>query len=84
MINPFFKNTGPFHIEKLLSKVDIKNIDNYKKDKIFDIKDLTSATKKDLTFFHSKKYSLLASKTNASYCVTLENLSHFLPRLVRK
>ena len=67
MINPFFKNTGPFSIEKLLSKISIQNTDNYKKDKIFDIKDLTTATKKDLTFFHSKKYSSLASKTKASY-----------------
>ena len=79
MINPFFKNTGPFNIEKLLSKVNIENINNYKKNKIFDIKDLSSATNKDLTFFHSKKYSFLASKTKASYCVTLENLSQFLP-----
>ena len=84
MTNPFFKNTGPFNIEKLLSKVDIKNIDSHKKDKIFDIKDLTTATKKDLTFFHSKKYSSLASKTNASYCVTLENLSKFLPTTCKK
>ena len=81
MINPFFKNIGPFNIEKLLSKVSIDNSRNYIKDKIFDVKDLTAATKKDLTFFHSKKYSLLASKTNASYCVTLENLSHFLTKL---
>ena len=84
MINPFFKNTGPFDIEKLLSKISIQNTENYKKDKIFDIKDLTTATKKDLTFFHSKKYSLLASKTKASYCVTLENLSHLLPKTCKK
>jgi len=50
VINPFFKNTGPFNIENLLSKISIQNTDNYKKDKIFDIKDLTTATKKDLTF----------------------------------
>ena len=72
MTNPFFKNIGPFNIDKLLIKTNTDNKENFKKDKIFDIKDLTSATKKDLTFFHSKKYSLLASKTNASYCVTLE------------
>ena len=84
MINPFFKNTGPFNIEKLLSKVSIENSKNYKKDKIFDVKDLGSATKKDLTFFHSNKYSSLASKTNASYCVTIENLSQFLPVSCKK
>ena len=79
MINPFFLNTGPFNIEKLLSKINIENSENYVKDKIFDVKDLISATNKDLTFFHSKRYSSLASTTKASYCVTLENLSQFLP-----
>ena len=27
MLNPFFKNVGPFNIERLLSKIDIKNKD---------------------------------------------------------
>ncbi|MDA9178132.1 UDP-3-O-(3-hydroxymyristoyl)glucosamine N-acyltransferase [Candidatus Pelagibacter sp.] len=84
MINPFFKNTGPLNIEKLLNKIDIENTENYSNDKIFDVKDLISATNKDLTFFHSKKYSLLASTTKASYCVTLENLSQFLPSSCKK
>ena len=84
MINPFFKNNGPFNIEKLLNKINIENLENYSKDKIFDVKDLISATNKDLTFFHSKKYSLLASTTKASYCVTLENLSQFLPSSCKK
>ena len=84
MINPFFINTGPFNIEKLLSKINIKNSENYLKDKIFDVKDLISATNQDLTFFHSKKYSSLASTTKASYCVTLENLSQFLPNTCKK
>ena len=84
MINPFFKNTGPFNIEKLLSKIKVENNENYQKDKIFDVKDLISATKKDLTFFHSKNYSELASKTKASYCVTLNSLSQFLPNSCKK
>ena len=84
MTNPFFKNTGPFNIEKLLDKSDIENKENYKKDKIYDVSDLENATKKDLTFFHSKNYSILASKTKASYCVTLESLSKFLPNSCKK
>ena len=84
MLNPFFKNVGPFKIERLLIKTNIINKDNYKKDKIYDVTDLGSATNKDLTFFHSKKYSLLASKTKASYCLTLENLSQFLPNTCKK
>ena len=48
------------------------------------VSDLITATNKDLTFFHSKNYSELASKTKASYCVTLDNLSKFLPDTCKK
>ena len=84
MLNPFFKNVGPFNIEKLLKKTDIKSKENFKKDKIYNVSDLVNATEKDLTFFHSKNYSELASKTKASYCITLDNLSHFLPEKCNK
>ena len=79
MLNPFFKNNGPFKIDTLLKNVSIKNNDNYSKKKISDVKDLASATNNDLTFFHSKKYSSIAEKTKASYCITVENLKQFLP-----
>ena len=79
MLYPFFKNVGPFTIDKLISKFDIENKVKFKKDKIYNVADLSSATNKDLTFFHSKNYSELASKTKASYCITLESLSNFLP-----
>jgi len=84
MLNPFFKNFGPFKIEKLLKKINIDNKENFKNDKIYNVSDLSSATNKDLTFFHSQNYSELASKTKASYCVTLENLSKFLPDTCKK
>jgi len=84
MLNPFFKNVGPFKIEKLLDIVEIKNKNNFKSDKIFNVTDLNTATNKDLTFFHSKRYSLLASQTKASYCVTLNSLSNFLPDSCKK
>ena len=79
MINPFFKNTGPFNIEKLFNKIDIENSKNYTKDKIFDVKDLVNATNKDITFFHSKKYEAVAALTKASYCLTTKQLSNILP-----
>ena len=84
MSNPFFKNVGPFNIDKLLNNIGIDNKNNYKKDKIFNVADLLTASKKDLTFFHSKKYSSIASNTKASYCITLENLSQFLPNSCKK
>ena len=79
MINPFFKNTGPFSIDKLLLKSNITIDKNLKKGNVSDVKDLLNASTKDLTFFHSKKYSSIASSTKASYCLTQENLSKFLP-----
>jgi UDP-3-O-[3-hydroxymyristoyl] glucosamine N-acyltransferase len=79
MNNPFFKNRGPFNIEKLLKLSSIKNNQNFKKSKIMDIKDLVTATKNDISFFHSKKYESFAYKTKASFCITTENLSHILP-----
>jgi len=84
VINPFFKNVGPFEIQKLLKNTGISNNENFKKDKIYNVSDLVTATDKDLTFFHSKNYSELASKTKASYCVTLNNLSQFLPSSCKK
>ena len=84
MLNPFFKNVGPFNIEKLLNKVDVVNIKNFKKDKIYNVSDLMNATDKDLTFFHSRNYSSLALKTKASYCITLDRLSQYLPSTCKK
>ena len=84
MKNPFFKNVGPLNIDKLLAETDVENKDNFKKDKIYDVADLVNATNRDLTFFHSKNYSALALKTKASYCVTLDNLSQYLPNSCKK
>ena len=83
MINPFFKKHTSYKVDDLLNLSDIENLQNFKNDEINDIKDLVTATKKDITFFHSKKYENLASKTNAMYCVTSKNLSHILPSLCK-
>ena len=80
MTNPFFKNNGPFKINDLLKLSDIVNIDNFNHNKIFDIKDLATANKNDITFFHSKKYESLAIKTKASYCITNKSLAYILPK----
>ena len=80
MKHPFFKNQGPFKINDLLKDLKFKNKENLDNNLVKDIKDLQSADKDHLTFFHSKKYHLQASKTNAGYCITHENLSQFLPK----
>ena len=79
MNNPFFKNKGPFKIDKLLKLAGINNLNNFKKFIIKDIKDLSAASKNNISFFHSKKYESVASKTKASFCITNDNLKDFLP-----
>ena len=80
MKHPFFKNCGPFKIKDLLNDLKLNNLENLNDDVIYDIKDLQTSDKDHLTFFHSKKYYSQASKTKASYCITLENLAHYLPK----
>ena len=84
MNNPFFINKGPYEINKLLKLADIKNSDSFKKFKIKDIKDLTTASKNDISFFHSKKYEVVASKTKAYFCITTLNLKDYLPKNCNK
>jgi len=79
MINPFFENRGPVKIDEILTSINITNNSNYKDTKIFDIKDINSATERDITFFHSKKYSSEATFTKALYCITTKQLSNILP-----
>ncbi len=79
MSNPFFKNTGPHKINKLLNLINIKS-GKLPESKIKDIKELSSSSHENITFFHSKKYNEAALKTNASYCITTESLKSFLPK----
>ena len=79
MKNPFFINKGPKKIEEILSQINFQNKSEYIGTNISDIKDLVNASNKDITFFHSKKYELIASKTKAAFCVTTKNLSSNLP-----
>ena len=83
MINPFFKCHGPFSIKQLLQYSDIDLKEDYPDVKISDIKDLVAAKKENITFFHSKKYENIASKTKATFCITTNNLSHILPKNCR-
>ncbi len=84
MNNPFFKNKGPYKIDNLLKLSSISNINNFKKNIIKDIKDLSSSSKDDISFFHSKKYETVASKTKASFCITTDNLKDYLPKNCKK
>jgi len=80
MFNSFFKNHGPVRIKSLLQLIDINYSKKISDIEITDIKDLITAEKQNITFFHSKKYEDLASKTKASFCITTSKLSHILPK----
>ena len=84
MINPFFKNNGPFKLFSLVNdnvnhsplSISMPKDDNL----IYDIKNLNEATTEDITFFHSNKYKDLASKTQAYACITKNEFFDYLPK----
>ena len=79
MVNPFFKNHGPFNIFEIIKLLKI-NLQTTQKQEVIDINDLVSANVNDITFFHSKKYMDMANKTKASYCITKSTLKNNLPQ----
>jgi len=80
MINPFFKNNGPFKILDILQLLNFEDLKIANDQKISDIKDLFTSEKNDITFFHSKRYKDFAKNTKASFCITTENLKNELPK----
>ena len=65
-----FEITDLLKIKKKLKNKTIVN----------DIKDLTNAKKKDITFFNSLKYKNLLKKTKASFCLTSSNYEKYVPK----
>ena len=62
MSHPLFKNHGPFKFSEIINLLNI-NIDNSSNEKeIYDIKDLVSSNKNDLTFFSFKNIKMLQKK----------------------
>ncbi len=80
MSNPFFKNHGPFKISKICKSLNFKLDISILDVEVLDIKDLLNANNSEITFFHSKKYSEVAKKTKASFCITTNSLKHYLPK----
>ena len=84
MINPFFINYGPFKLAELIN-CDFNyssSLKNLRKDNrlIHDVKNLSEATSKDITFFHSINYKDQAIKTKAYACITKKEYFDFLPK----
>ena len=80
MVNPFFKNNGPFKFNEILKDLNLEFDEKNKDLSIVDIKDLQNSEKNEITFFHSKKYKLAANNTKASFCITSQNLIEELPK----
>ena len=69
MSNPFFLNHGPFDILDILKLIGISDKKDYSQNQVFDIKDLVTATNKDITFFHTNKYKDIAKNTSLSQII---------------
>ena len=80
MSKSFYYNQGPLKILDILKTLNLKDNSLSEDIKVFDIKDLFSASTSDISFFHSKKYKDIAQKTKASFCITTNNLKNELPK----
>ena len=83
MTNPFFKNTGPHKLNKLLKLINLNN-QNSSILLLMISKILVTSQIGDITFFHSKKYLSYAKNTKASFCITTENLKNFYLKIVKQ
>jgi len=66
--NPFFKKKNKVFLNDILKVLKIKNSKN--NIQIYDIKDLSNATSKDISFFNSSSYSTLLKKTKSKLILT--------------
>ena len=78
MTNNFFKKKKNIKINQILDLLKLKKQKNnfY----INDIKELETASKNDITFFHSIKYSSLLNNTRSKFVVTNKKLSNLIPK----
>jgi len=74
----FFK-IKEFNIKTLYPNLNLKN-----NIKIADIKPLGNCKKNHITFYDSRKYKDIASKTKSLFCITTKNLAKDLPRATEK
>ena len=80
MENPFFNNNGPFKFRDILKHLSLENYENNLDQNIININDLQNSKLNEITFFHSKKYNVVANNTKASFCITTKSLVNELPK----
>ena len=59
MINPFFRNNGPFKLSDILQLINLDDLNIDNDQKIIDIKDLFTSKKMILHFFILKNIKIL-------------------------
>ena len=59
MINPFFRNNGPFKISDILELINLDDLKIDNDQKITDIRDLLTSEKNDILFFILKSIRIL-------------------------
>ncbi len=80
MHNPFFKKKNNIKINVILKYL---NQEKYKVNyAIKDIKELSTATSNDITFFHSMRYLDLIKKTKSKFVITNEKFTKIIPKSI--
>ncbi len=79
MINTFYNKSDNIKLIDIFSLLDLeKNFEN-SESKVNDVKEISSAKKGDITFFHLIKYKNAMSSSKASYCLTTKKFLKFIP-----
>ena len=81
MKNPFFERANNITVNDILQKLNLKKIKN--NFKIKDIKELDTAERNDISFFHSKKYLLSVKNTNSKIIVTSKKFKNIVPEHIK-
>ena len=81
MRNPFFKKRNNVEINDILKCIGQKKSNNNLK--VRGISDLESASKNDITFFHTRKYLEMIKNTKSKLVITNQKLMKIIPKGIR-
>ena len=81
MKNPFFKKKNNVEINDILKCIGQKKSKN--NSKVNDISDLESASKNDISFFHTRKYVEKIKNTKSRLVITNQKLKNIVPKNIR-
>ena len=81
MRNPFFKKRNNVEINDILKCIGQKKTNN--SFKVKDISDLESASKNDISFFHTRKYLEKIKNTKSKLVITNQKLMNIVPKSIR-